>query len=229
MKIAITQPYFIPYFPYWQLIKSVDIFIVLDDVNYMKNGRINRNIIRRGEDYKYLTIPVIKQSPNRYISEHYYDLSNQNVRNIKNKIKSYYWNKKQFHFVEPLLNEIFNYSSSSVSDFNTNSIIKICEFLDIKTIILKSSSLKHSSGKGLDRVISIIRMFNVDHYINSIGGMKLYSKSDFESINIELSFLSSRSEFVNINSENPSASILDILMNNDLGKVKDELGKYDLL
>ena len=45
MKIAIMQPYFFPYIGYWQLINSVDIFIIYDDVNFIKKGYINRNNI----------------------------------------------------------------------------------------------------------------------------------------------------------------------------------------
>mgnify|MGYP002150389516 CR=1 FL=1 len=39
-KVAIMQPYFLPYIGYWQLIKSVDVFVIYDDVNYIKNGWI---------------------------------------------------------------------------------------------------------------------------------------------------------------------------------------------
>ena len=45
MKIAIMQPYLFPYIGYFQLINSVDKFVVLDDVQYMKGGWINRNRI----------------------------------------------------------------------------------------------------------------------------------------------------------------------------------------
>ncbi|MFA0676958.1 WbqC family protein, partial [Vibrio sp. 10N.222.51.A6] len=37
------QPYFFPYFGYFELIKSVDKFIIYDDVNYIKKGWVNRN------------------------------------------------------------------------------------------------------------------------------------------------------------------------------------------
>lgn len=38
MKVAIMQPYFIPYLGYWQLIKAVDTFIIYDDVNFIRGG-----------------------------------------------------------------------------------------------------------------------------------------------------------------------------------------------
>lgn len=45
MKIAIMQPYLFPYIGYWQLIYAVDEFVLLDDVNYIMRGYINRNNI----------------------------------------------------------------------------------------------------------------------------------------------------------------------------------------
>jgi ABC-type dipeptide/oligopeptide/nickel transport system ATPase subunit len=43
MKIAIMQPYFLPYIGYFQLIKSADIFVLADEYQYTKKGWINRN------------------------------------------------------------------------------------------------------------------------------------------------------------------------------------------
>ena len=52
MKIAIMQPYLLPYIGYWQLIKSVDKFIIFDDIAYINKGYINRNkILVKGKPY----------------------------------------------------------------------------------------------------------------------------------------------------------------------------------
>ena len=42
-SVAIMQPYFLPYIGYFQLLAAVDTFVVLDDVNYINRGWINRN------------------------------------------------------------------------------------------------------------------------------------------------------------------------------------------
>ncbi|RYE71904.1 MAG: hypothetical protein EOO81_04765, partial [Oxalobacteraceae bacterium] len=43
MRLAIMQPYFLPYIGYYQLIAAVDTFVVYDDIKYTKKGWINRN------------------------------------------------------------------------------------------------------------------------------------------------------------------------------------------
>ena len=45
LTIAIMQPYLFPYLGYFQLINSVDLFVIYDDVQYIKGGWINRNRI----------------------------------------------------------------------------------------------------------------------------------------------------------------------------------------
>ncbi len=54
MKPAIMQPYFFPYIGYFQLINAVDKFVILDNVNYINKGWINRNRMLVNEFYIYL-------------------------------------------------------------------------------------------------------------------------------------------------------------------------------
>src|SRR5690554_5299659 len=51
MKLAIMQPYFLPYLGYYQLIAAVDVFVVYDNIKYTKKGWINRNrFLLNGQD-----------------------------------------------------------------------------------------------------------------------------------------------------------------------------------
>ena len=69
MKVAIMQPYLFPYIGYWQLINAVDEFVILDDVNYIKRGYINRNsILINGTPYMF-SIPISQASQNRLIMD----------------------------------------------------------------------------------------------------------------------------------------------------------------
>ena len=74
MKVAIMQPYFFPYIGYFQLMNSVDKFIIYDNIEFVKKGWINRNrILMNGKDI-YITLPLKKDSDFlninlRYIAE----------------------------------------------------------------------------------------------------------------------------------------------------------------
>lgn len=58
MKITILQPNYIPWIGYFEIIKSSDIFIFLDDVQYTKRDWRNRNFINVNNKKYLLTIPV---------------------------------------------------------------------------------------------------------------------------------------------------------------------------
>ena len=55
MNIAVMQPYLFPYIGYWQLIDAVDIFVIYDDVHFIKQGYVNRNnILQNQKSQKYI-------------------------------------------------------------------------------------------------------------------------------------------------------------------------------
>ena len=69
MKVAIMQPYFFPYVGYWRLINYVDLFVILDDVNYIQRGWIARNKIKCKNGEQWLKLPLEKASQNKKINE----------------------------------------------------------------------------------------------------------------------------------------------------------------
>ena len=58
MKLALMQPYLFPYIGYFQLLAQVDRFVFYDDVNFIKNGWINRNRLLLEGEPRYFTVPL---------------------------------------------------------------------------------------------------------------------------------------------------------------------------
>ena len=61
MKIAIMQPTYFPWIGYFSLIKFVDKFIFLDNVQFDSRSWQQRNQIAYGEKKLWITIPVKKK------------------------------------------------------------------------------------------------------------------------------------------------------------------------
>src|SRR5687767_9328128 len=61
MKLGIMQPYFFPYIGYFDLIHSVDQWVVFDTPQYIRHGWINRNrILHPTAGWQHIIAPVRK-------------------------------------------------------------------------------------------------------------------------------------------------------------------------
>lgn len=234
MKIGVMQPYLFPYLGYFQLINAVDIFVIYDDVQYIKNGWINRNRILSNKNAFLFTFGVKKDSMNKCINQRSYaEDTYLSTRNKFLKTLFYTYQKAPyFNEVNELVVDILNYDDLNVSKFNTNSLRKLCDYMNINTRFILSSSLERTKGLDAeDAIIEINKILDGHCYINAIGGMKLYSPEKFEENGIKLRFLKTNDivypqfgeQFI------PNLSIIDVLMFNSKEEIKGLLNNYELI
>ena len=70
MKIAIHQPEHFPYMGFFDKMKSVDLFIILDDVQYTKNNWQNRNrFLNKNKVEEFFTVQVEKNANKKLIKD----------------------------------------------------------------------------------------------------------------------------------------------------------------
>jgi hypothetical protein len=231
MKVAIMQPYFLPYIGYFQLINAVDVFVLYDNIEYTKKGWINRNrVLVNGID-EYITLPIKKDSDYLNIVER--ELADSFDREkVLRQIKECYKKAPFFNEVIKLLGDILGFKNENLFDFISNSIKIINNHLDIKTeIVLSSTLLIDHSLKSENKVLAICKALDAKKYINPIGGMELYSLENFTKNGIQLQFL--KSDYISYKQFNnnfiPWLSIIDVLMFNDINVCKELLNKYQLL
>lgn len=229
MRVALMQPYFLPYLGYWQLIGAVDLFVYYDDVTFIKQGWINRNrILLKGAEHMF-TLHVKGASSFTPIK----DVSvGDNRGKLHKTISQAYAKAPFFRERQALLEKLFSSDESNLVDHIEKSHQHILDILGIKATVMRSSQLQMSvSGKGQDRVIQICRELGATSYINSIGGRELYSKTDFASAGINLRFLQPvlTPYSQNIASFIQGLSILDVLMFNGTPDAIAMLGNFQLI
>jgi len=231
MKLAIMQPYFLPYIGYFQLIGAVDKFVIYDDVNFIKKGWINRNNILLNEKTHMFSLPISGISQNRKIRELKLADNKAWQRKFISTIALSYTNAPYYKDVRILLERIFNFQSKSVADFITNSIKEICDYLIISTSIIPSSNIYGNAHLiGEERIIDICLQEKASIYINAAGGKKLYDKPSFLEHEIELKFLYGMSpEYSQLKTSFVSGlSIIDVLMFNSKKTVLSYIHNYRL-
>ena len=223
MKLAIMQPYFLPYIGYFQLIAAVDQFIVYDNIKYTKKGWINRNRMLLNKADAMFSLPLKKGSDSLNVVER--ELAEDfDRKKLLNQFKGAYGRAPQFELTYPVLEQIVQYGDMNLVSYIHHSIVRLCEHLGTKTEIRISSEIGVDHDlKGQDKVLALCKAAGADTYINTIGGVELYAKDDFRIQGINLQFIKARPfEYAQFGATFvPWLSIVDVLMFNPLDAVRD--------
>lgn len=234
MKLAIMQPYFMPYIGYFQLIKIVDKFIFYDDVTFIKQGWINRNRMLINNQAKMFSIPLSNASSHVLIKDVLIsEIAYQKWRkSFLNSIVFSYKKAKNYSKINALIEKILEKRPETISELAIKSVVEVAQYLDLKTEFeICSDVYSNTYLSGQNRVLDICINEKAITYINPVGGMELYSKSVFQEKNIELFFIKANKSVYPQFSEEfvPFLSIIDVLMFNDLEDIHKQLDNFTLL
>ena len=226
------QPYFFPYLGYFQLINAVDEFILLDDVNYIKKGWINRNhFLIKGEAFLF-TVPLIRASQNKKINEIFISNDGRWKDKFLNSLIINYKKAPFFDDFYPLIEEVIQADIEKINELNYYALNRIVDFIGINTIIKKASQMYNNNHlKAQERIIDICEQEKTNTYLNSVGGQNLYNKDLFKKENIDLKFIIPKfPEYQQFNGSFVSSlSIIDILMFNSPSGTRRMLLDYELI
>ena len=256
MKLAIMQPYFMPYLGYFQAIAAVDKYILYDQLTYILNGWVNKNRIRqRNRPVSLIVVPLKHKSSNTLIADTLIDNTKPWAKKILKSIQQGYSKSAYYHEIMPLMDDILSNQFNTISELNCYSIIKICEFLDIKTVIdfninryldleerlcdiengdySRFSHLHTLPIKKVARALEICKAEDSNFFVNAIGGQELYDKTEFKQYGIDLYFIKMNEVQYDQNcydgSFEPGLSIIDVLMHNGKEGTKQLLNEYTLI
>lgn len=225
MRMAVMQPYFFPYFGYFQLIAAVDVFIVYDNIEYTKKGWINRNrMLRNGRDVVF-SIPLRHDSDRLNVCQR--ELASAFDRDkLINQLKEAYRRAPYFSQTFPLIEKVLRHADINLFGFLHHSIVETCKHLGVMTEVRISSGVAIDLGlRNQEKVLALCGAVGATEYVNASGGRLLYDRKAFRSKGIELTFIESQpftyrqfgGEFV------PWLSIVDVMMFNSLDSIQSRL------
>jgi len=231
MNVSIMQPYFFPYIGYFQLIAVSDVFVLHDDVQYIKGGWVNRNRILFNGESRMITLPVQKDAHELPINARRYIADKQARKDIINLIKQAYPRAPFFQLIFSFLIELLMFEDKNVAHFNENLIRRITDYLGLSCKIITSSCMdKNNDLKGERRVLEICKQLGATSYINLIGGTELYHHESFRQHEISLHFLEAKNECYEQLGKTwvPFLSIIDVLMFNSVEEIRRLLTQHRL-
>lgn len=165
-RVAIVQSSYIPWLGYFDLIRRVDEFILLDDVQFTKRDWRNRNFLRGAGSGGFfrLTIPVGSGNRARLINEVRSCEPGWNARHWK-AISQAYARCPYFHVYKSGFERVYNAVGGSVgpdgaylgellSVINRVLIEAVCEALGVRTRLSWSTDYPHEGVK-TERLVSL--------------------------------------------------------------------------
>lgn len=216
MIVAIHQPNYLPWLGYFYKMSRCNIFVMLDNVQYTKDGFINRNKIKTSQGAIWLTIGVLtKGHYGQHISE--VELNN-NVpwSSIHQKSLSQNYSKAPyFRNYISFFEDIYRRKWERLADLNEALIGVICEVLGIKDVKFVRASELNVSGQGTELLVNICQAVGADTYLSGPSGQKYMDEGLFEKENISLRYSDFQhptytqlwGDFI------PNMSIIDLLFN----------------
>ena len=169
MIIGAMQPHFMPGIGYFALMKNVDQFVILDDVQFDKRSWQQRNYFFLNKKENFLTVPVLsKGSFHQKINE---VKINKDTDYISKHLRTIEMNYKKTDFfgdIYPNLKEIYLKNHIFLKDLNYDLIAFFRRYLDIKTELVMSSSL-NIEGKKEKKIDEICKKLKCKKYLSTLG------------------------------------------------------------
>lgn len=170
MRIAISQPTYLPWLGYFDLIDQVDTFVFLDTVQFEKRSWQQRNRIKLPTGLSFLTVPVaVKGHFDQTIVEA--DIAEPGF--WETHLRSIEMNYRRAPFFEEHfegLSKVFQGipESHSLADLNIRLVQWFCEVFCIKTTMRRSSEM-NLPGRRSELLVTLCQSLSADYYLSALG------------------------------------------------------------
>jgi len=190
------QPYFLPYGGYFALIAACDAWVVFDDAQMIRHGWVDRNrILHPNEGWQYIKVPVAKHPRSAPIREVQPRLGSDWRQRIIRQLQ-HYRRAPCSEELLPWLGEALEAAQGDLAAVNISLLRAVCDRLKIPFRPLLHSELSYDRsrvrGPG-DWAVVVAEHLGASAYLNPVGGLSLFSPTDFEAVDCRLELLRWRS------------------------------------
>ncbi|WP_454764702.1 WbqC family protein [Cupriavidus campinensis] len=188
-KVAILQSNYIPWKGYFDMIASVDEFILYDDMQYTRRDWRNRNQIKTPQGVQWLTIPVqVKGRYEQTIRETEIEASSGWASAHWKTLEQNYKRAAHFDEIAAWLRPIYlDRECRYLSQMNRTLIEAICGYLGISTRITNSWDYQLVEGK-TERLADLCAQAGATEYVSGPSAKGYIDETVFAARHIELSW-----------------------------------------
>jgi hypothetical protein len=191
MRIAVTQPTYLPWLGYFDLIDQVDTFVLLDTVQFEKQSWQQRNRIKAPAGLQWLTVPVVFRGRlgQKIMDVEIRDVefSHKHLRAIQvNYGRARFFNE-YFHQISSILQECR--VGTHLVDLNLRLLHWLAELCGVRTPMVLASSLAQE-GRRAELLANICQKLGASQYVSPLGSAcyLLDEMNSFRNCGVEVVF-----------------------------------------
>jgi hypothetical protein len=176
---AIMQPHYLPWPGYFHLIASVDIFVLLDDVQYERHSWQCRNRILKGEKPETIEVPVRKQPLSELITNIEVDDAKPWRERHLTALKLSYGHLPNGSKIIGAVAEVLGAGQTRLADLNGDLLGVLMAALGLTTPVLRASALG-CGGRRSEHVAEICKAVGANTYMSPAGAREYLTEDQFE-------------------------------------------------
>ena len=188
-SLAVIQSCYVPWKGYFDIVNSVDEFVLYDDCQYTRQDWRNRNRVKTARGTRWLTIPVRVQSlytqrlDETEVSDHKWAVSHWEV------LRQSYGAAPGFTLYADEIQTAYDSvrSERRLSRINRGLIEAVCGILGIQTRLSWSTDYE-LTGSGSERVLQLCQTAGADSYLSGPRARAYLDEAAFERAGIELRY-----------------------------------------
>jgi hypothetical protein len=213
MIVSIHQPQYLPWLGYLHKILNSDLFIVLDNVQYVKNEWQNRNRIKTPRGWQWITVPVEFHHGEKIRDVRINNRENWR-RKHRNALITNYSQAPYFKEYFPFFEKAYAREWSSLAAINIFFIRYFLDVLDLKVETVKAPQFPQVE-EPTERLVALCKQVGARCYLSGVKGRQYLDLKRFEDEGIEVVF----QDFIHpvypqlYGEFQPNMSIVDLLFN----------------
>lgn len=186
-RVGIIQSSYIPWRGYFDFINSVDVFVIYDDVQYSKGSWRNRNQLKTANGLIWLTVPVKYQLGIAIDQTEIATLTKSWRESHQTLLKQHLGTAPFFQDAIDIWQAGVAGTPTTISQLNIQLIQMICDYLGIKTPLVRSRDYALTGAK-TERLIQLLQHLNATTYLSGPAAQDYLDETLFQAHGIGLEY-----------------------------------------
>lgn len=188
MRLAILQPFYLPYPGVFEQIRLADVFVFYDDVQFVPRSWQSRNRILTAQGPTWLTVPVRTKGQHRPAIDEVRIDDGQGWRQRHLRTIQHAYARAEHHdWLWERLEPVYAEGHERLADLNIALTRRLCSLLAVDARFLRSSELG-VSGTASQRILDHCLEVGASRYLTGLGARDYLDERSFAAKGIELEY-----------------------------------------